>query len=128
MLHLLFDPQGLQPFIADWPAVARSLIQRVSREAVGRVPDELTNELLASLRQFRDRDDGAEETTRTASLPVIPIGFMKDGRTLNFFSMVTTVGTPQAVAAQELRIESMFPADDATETLYARMIDEVPGT
>ena len=29
--------------------------------------------------------------------------------------MVTTVGTPQTVAAQELRIESMFPADEETE-------------
>jgi hypothetical protein len=30
---------------------------------------------------------------------------------LNYFSMVTTVGTPQTVAAQELRIECMFPAE-----------------
>ena len=32
---------------------------------------------------------------------------MKDGQVLNYFSMVTTVGTPQTVAAQELRIECM---------------------
>ncbi len=29
--------------------------------------------------------------------------------------MVTTVGTPQDVTAQELRIESFFPADEAAE-------------
>ena len=34
---------------------------------------------------------------------------------LNYFSMVATVGTPQTIAAQELRIECMFPADEATE-------------
>jgi hypothetical protein len=28
--------------------------------------------------------------------------------------MVTTVGTPQTVAAQEMCIESRFPADEAT--------------
>jgi hypothetical protein len=27
-------------------------------------------------------------------MPVIPIGFMKDGQVLNYFSMVTTVGPP----------------------------------
>jgi hypothetical protein len=32
--------------------------------------------------------------------------------------MVTTVGTPQIIAAQELRIECMFPADDATEARH----------
>lgn len=28
--------------------------------------------------------------------------------------MVTTVGTPQDIAAQEVRVESLFPTDDAT--------------
>ena len=34
---------------------------------------------------------------------------------MNYFSMVTTVGTPQVVAAEELRIECLFPADETTE-------------
>jgi hypothetical protein len=58
-------------------------------------------------------------------MPVIPISFVKDGATLNYFSMITTVGTPQTVAAEELRIESMFPADDATEALHLRMLGHV---
>ena len=29
--------------------------------------------------------------------------------------MVTTVATPKTIAAQGLRLERMFPADDATE-------------
>ena len=40
MLHLVFDPNGLRPFIADWQSVSESLIQRVYRESVGRVIDE----------------------------------------------------------------------------------------
>ncbi len=47
-------------------------------------------------------------------MPTIPIGFVKEDRVLNYLSMVTTVGTPQIVAAQELCIECMFPADQAT--------------
>jgi hypothetical protein len=34
---------------------------------------------------------------------------------VSYFSMVTTVGTPQDVTAQELRLESFFPVDPATE-------------
>ena len=45
------------------------------------------------------------------NLPVIPISFVKHGRVLHYFSMVATVGTPQTVAAKELRLECMFPVD-----------------
>jgi hypothetical protein len=69
-------------------------------------------------------DVKTEWTTPIAlsAMPVIPIGFVKGDNILSYFSMVTTVGTPQAIAAQELRIECMFPADEATETNHLAMI------
>lgn len=39
------------------------------------------------------------------------------------FTMLTTIGTPLDVTAQELAIESYFPADDAT----ARWLQELAG-
>jgi hypothetical protein len=36
--------------------------------------------------------------------------------------MITTVGTPQTVSAEELRLESMFPADEATEARHSLFI------
>ena len=62
-----------------------------------------------------------------AATPVLPIGFIKDGRRLNYFSMVTTVGTPQTVPAQELRIECMFPADEETEALHVALMEASAG-
>ena len=56
MLELMFDPAGMRPFIADFPAVAESLIQRVYRESVGRIVDDRTKALLASLLAFPDVD------------------------------------------------------------------------
>jgi len=53
---------------------------------------------------------------------MIPISFRKSETVLNYFSLVTTVGTPQTVAAQELRIESMFPADEETEREHLRLL------
>jgi transcriptional regulator with XRE-family HTH domain len=35
LLHLMFDPAGMRPFVANWEEVARTLIQRVYRESVG---------------------------------------------------------------------------------------------
>jgi len=122
MLELMFDPEGMRPFIADFPAVAESLIQRVYRESVGRVVDDRTKTLLASLFAFPDVDPPSVTPSVQAAMPVIPLSFIRDGRRLNYFSMVTTVGTPQAVAAQELRIECMFPADEEAEALHAVLL------
>ncbi|CAG9249318.1 hypothetical protein [Burkholderia cepacia] len=45
------------------------------------------------------------------------------GPLLRYFSLVTTVGTPQSAAAQELRMECMFPADDATDARHRQLLD-----
>ena len=132
MLHLMFDPAGMRPFIANWEEVAKSLIQRVYRESAGRVIDEKTQELLTALLAYPNvqtdwKSPRALSTvSATRTLPVIPISFVKDDQVLSYFSMVTTVGTPQTVAAQELRIECMFPADDETETRHIAMLGNVP--
>lgn len=129
MLRLMFDPDGMRPFVADWQSVADSLIRRVYRESVGRVIDDQTRELLDALRAYPDvptslapgRELAADAPS--AAMPVIPIGFVKDGRVMKYFSMVATVGTPQTIAAQELRLECMFPADDETEARHLEMLD-----
>jgi transcriptional regulator with XRE-family HTH domain len=125
MLHLIFDPAGMRPFMLDWEKTARSLIQRVYRESVGRVIDEKTKDLLRELYAYPDvKVDWKMPGTLPSSSaePVIPLRFSKDGVALNYFSLVTTVGTPQTISAQELRIECMFPADAETEEHHIRLL------
>jgi transcriptional regulator with XRE-family HTH domain len=128
LLHLMFDPEGMRPFIANWEDVAKGLFQRVYRESVGRVIDERTRELVAALLAYPDVKTDWKTPVALSVMPVIPIGFIKDGKLLSYFSMVTTVGTPQTVAAQELRIECMFPADDATEASHLDLVGAAPTT
>ncbi|KWO07244.1 transcriptional regulator [Burkholderia cepacia] len=126
LLRLMFDPHGMRPFIADWDTVSRSLLQRVHRESVGRVIDDDTRLLLDDLLATSDApSDWASPPAPAAapSLPVIPIGFVHEGVVLRYFSLVTTVGTPQSAAAQELRMECMFPADDATDARHRQLLD-----
>ena len=127
LLHLMFDPEGMRPFIVNWEDVARSLIQRVYREAVGRVVDEKSHELVNSLLAY----PGAKSQWRAgpaadgaSDLPVIPITFVKDGEKLGYFSMLTTVAAPQTMATQELRVESMFPVDEETEKRHIQIMDQ----
>lgn len=40
--------------------------------------------------------------------------FRKDGIDLQLFTTIATLGIPQDITLQELRIENFFPMDDAT--------------
>jgi len=133
MLHLIFDPEGMRPFVEDWEIVAHSLIHRVHRELTGGVLDERSRSLLDELFAYPGVDPSWRQRGSSApvpNLPMIPIGFRKDGKTLRYFSMVTTVGAPQSVAAQELRVESLFPVDEETELLHKACLlgDAAAGT
>jgi transcriptional regulator with XRE-family HTH domain len=122
LLHLMFDPKGMRPFVANWPETARGLLGRVYREALGRVIDETTKALLAELSQYPGVKPEWRVPPPGATMPMIPLTFVKEGVRLNYFSMVTTVGTPQTVTAEELRLECMFPADDATEAEHSQFV------
>jgi transcriptional regulator with XRE-family HTH domain len=124
LLHLMFDPAGMRPFIINWEEVAKSLFERVRRESVGHVMDVKTNELLAALSAYPEVRTDWEASSATNPSPVIPLRFVKDGKVLSYFSMVATVGTPETIAAQELRLECMFPADDATEALHLELVGQ----
>jgi transcriptional regulator with XRE-family HTH domain len=116
VLRLMFDPEGLRPFVANWEQVGEALVQRVHREAIGGVPDPRTATLLRELLALPGVPERWRAPDLTAApLPVIPVEFRKGRLAVSYFSMVTTVGTPQDVTAEEIRVESFFPADAATE-------------
>jgi hypothetical protein len=52
--------------------------------------------------------------TEPAIAPVLPMHFRKSDTTLRLFTTIATLGTPQDICLQELRVECFFPMDDAT--------------
>jgi len=129
VLRLMFDPEGLRPHVANWEAVAETLVRRTHREAVGGVPDEAMSRLLAEVLAYPDVPPRLRAPNLVApQLPVVPVCFMKDGVAFDFFSTITTLGTPQDVTLQELRIECFFPANAETEERARRMLGDDAAT
>lgn len=114
MMRLMLHPQGLRPCVEDWETVAGSLVQRLQQEAQGEAADSPTAQLLRSLEA--DLPTAASPPVGSA-LPVLPVTFVKAGQRLSFFTIISTLGTPRDITLQELRIESLFPADAATTEL-----------
>ena len=109
LLDLMFDPAGMRPFVEEWEKVASGLLQRVRREAVGQVLDAKLQKLLERLRQYPGV--AALRPPLAPQSPVLPIVFRRGNQRFSYFSLITTVGTPQCITAQELRVECMFPTD-----------------
>ena len=119
-LRLMFDPAGLRPFVENWNEVAQSLIQRAHREVADNPSDVGAKALLDELVGY----PGVPPQWRVADLerapaPLLVTSYRHNGTSLRLFSTITTFGTPQDVTMQELRIESFFPADDATRQALA---------
>lgn len=115
VVRLVFANDGLRPLLANWAEVAASLLDRVRREAPGGVID-------APLQRLLDEIDGDRAIARlppppAVAAPLVALQFRKDDLALDFFSTVTTLGTPRDIALQELRIECFFPADERTREL-----------
>jgi len=122
-LRLMFHPQAFRPYIVNWEATAASMIQWLHRDVLSGLADADTFGLLEELLSY----PGVPRHWRTVDLdastaPFLAIEFRKDQFDLRFFTTLTSLGTPHDITLQELRIESFFPADEATEDAMQRLI------
>jgi transcriptional regulator with XRE-family HTH domain len=112
LVRLVFHPRGLRPFISNWATAAPLLWQRALREAAAAGNAEMSD-LLDELAPHLDL--AALRAGEAPLLPVLPLSLERDGVRASLFTVIATFGTPLDVTADELRIESFFPADPATE-------------
>ena len=112
--------------VTNWLEVAEALVRRVRREAIGGVVDERAQRILDEVLDYPGVPSHLRALDVTASvLPIVPIRYDRGDRRFDYFSTVTTLGTPQDVTLQELRIECFFPMNDETRA-HARALAGPP--
>ena len=116
LLRLLFHPDGFRPFVRNWPEVAGWLIERVHREAVAEGQNDASSRLLKEVLSYPDVPRAWHVPHWEARQdPTLTIQLSKNDLELQFFTTITTLGTPYDITVQELHIECFFPADGDTE-------------
>jgi transcriptional regulator with XRE-family HTH domain len=119
VLRLMIEPGPVRGHVANWIDVVPALLDRARREAVGGVLDATTAALVEGLRARPEVAALlASPDPMAPTAPVIDVQFALDGTTLSFFSVISTLGTPTDVTAQELRLEAFFPSDEATRDAW----------
>jgi transcriptional regulator with XRE-family HTH domain len=121
LVRAVVHPKGARPFLVNWEQVVRAVVERARHDAArdpeGSVRRALVEEALA--------EPGVLEALRkgpsSPPLPFLPLHVRRDGIEARFFTLLTTIGTPLDVTAEELAIEAYFPADDATRALLTKL-------
>ena len=116
LMRLFFHPQGIRPFVTNWDAVGPLIWQRARREAEELAGGEMTA-VLDDLMPLQDADI-LWSAAETALVPVMPFNMQIGDLRISMFTVIATFGTAQDVTADELRIETLFPADATTEALF----------
>ena len=113
----LVGPDILRPFLLNWSEVVSYFIRSVEADAAADGTPE-TAALLERLLSYKDvRPLLKAPASVVAGVPVLPMHFHKGDVSLRLFTTIATLGTPQDITVQELRIESFFPMDRDTATV-----------
>jgi transcriptional regulator with XRE-family HTH domain len=116
LMRLFFHPNGIRPFVTNWAAVGPLMWRRAQREAEALGGLEM-KAVLDDLAPLQD-PDVLWSAADTALVPVMPFNMQIKDLRISMFAVVATFGTAQDVTADELRIETLFPADEETEALF----------
>ena len=119
LLRWLLDPRALRSKVVNWEEVARYLVSTTYAEilADGGEPKALSfiedimafPDVPASFRRLRFEERPP---------PVLTVDYMVGGKALSVFTTIATLGTPQDITLQEVRIECFFPSDDRSDALF----------
>jgi transcriptional regulator with XRE-family HTH domain len=113
----LVAPDVLRPHLANWPDVVRYFVRSVEADATADGTPET-----AALHQRLLGYEGVRAAVHAvpaepAIAPVLAMHFRKGEIELRLFTTIATLGIPQDITLQELRVECFFPMDEETASI-----------
>lgn len=123
-MRMFLAPGELRPYVENWPEVAAALMARARHEAMAAPLDLALQSTWRELLKLPDVAAPQLNENETPG-PLCEVRLKKGGISLGLIGAVLTLGTPQDVTLQELRVEMFMPADSASEaTLVALATQE----
>jgi transcriptional regulator with XRE-family HTH domain len=108
-------PYGVRPIVANWEQFAGSVLDRLEREVHHNPRDAALSDLHAELLAYPDVARAARHPPPAANALLVPIEVRAPGLELSLFTTIATIGAPFDVTLEELRLETLLPADDRSE-------------
>ena len=123
LVHAVFHPAALPSCAVNWPALAGHALARLRRDVAGRPHDAAARAALDAALSYPTATSPALEAGDPL-LPFLPVHLRRDGREVRFMTLLSSLGAPLDVTAQELFIETYYPVDDETKRWLSSLADE----
>ncbi len=115
-LRLVLAPDRLRPIMRNWRQVARAVMMRLERQVRLAAGDTMLDSLLSEMLAYPDVRDAVTEpwSADEQAAILVPMRFDLGDRELSWFTTIAGFGGALDVTTQEVVIESLLPADEAT--------------
>jgi len=113
-MRMFLAPNELKPFVENWPGLATALLSRARHEAMAAPLDEALQSTWRELMRLPELP-ALQIEEDVAPGPLCELRLRKGDIAIGLIGAVLTLGTPQDVMLQELRVEMFVPADAASE-------------
>jgi transcriptional regulator with XRE-family HTH domain len=117
LVRATLHPAGLRRHVVNWPEVGALLLERLERAAHAHPADERRRALLEEVSAYPEIPRVRRGTPATG-VPVAMVHLRRGDAELRLFTLLTSIGTPLDVTAEDLTVESLFPIDEVTERWF----------
>ncbi|MGH1351346.1 MAG: helix-turn-helix domain-containing protein [Methyloligellaceae bacterium] len=118
LLRGIMKPGAVKDNILNWDHVCRSLIRLYELEVARRPNDTEARQLLEELRELPGVQEAVNLPTIEKPAPILALEIQVDGKVLKLFSMIATIGMSADAALDDMRIETLLPADELTRMWF----------
>jgi len=121
LLRDIMRPGPVRASIVNWEDSARALMRLFELEVARRPNDIEARNLLEELHAIPGVKGAVGKFIIDNPSPVLAIQFRLGDRILNLFSLIATIGMSADAAIDDVRIETLLPADEATRKWFSQI-------
>jgi transcriptional regulator with XRE-family HTH domain len=119
-MRMFLAPDELRPFVENWGSLAAALMVRARHEAMAAPLDLALQSTWRELTRLPDVATPQLDESQAPG-PLCEVRLRRGDLCVGLIGVVLSLGTPQDVTLQELRVEMFMPADAASETTFASL-------
>ncbi len=124
VLRLFMHPGGARSSVANWVEAATVLLERLSAECAANPTDDQLAELFDEIVGY----EGVDALAEAASSPTVPfltsIHVLTESVDLRLYTAISSLAGAGDVTLEELRLETLLPADQHTADELRRLCAE----
>jgi transcriptional regulator with XRE-family HTH domain len=125
VLRMFLHPDGARATVANWPQAAAVLIDRLVAECDANPTDSEIAQLLREVSDYPGVAEAISKPSRTSTSFLTSIHVHTDQVDLQLYTAISSLAAPSDVTLEELRLETLLPADQATADELRRLCSEV---